>query len=419
MVFNTREFAPDWTDASCLPRGFLEYAHKHCIHVACYPAHTTHIYQGLDVVVFAVLKRCWSEERDKWEREKGEGITKANFITIYGHAHLHALTPDLIRTAFHKTGVWPFNRDVITDSMMAPSKETSTKSHLPITPSTPVRVLVGALQKMSALPSHDENEGEHTSKSSATQEDIETIIKTLAETSLSGLVSSAQLTSQTDLQHNTAHIISPTKKSSMSITNIHPKTANEILLLAALREAKAANAALKQCVISLQASNVLNEMYCAKIRSQLAHHESKKRAGNNGGKILGDGLLRLLSGDEFYERVVEFEEGQTRAATEKRTRAEERKRHAEALASWKKLEDARKVENKARRERYHEALQIWQSEKALAKADPEKRRFTEKKPSLGKLVAPIPRPKVVAVEDESDGEEFDLDEDAGSCASDE
>ncbi|KAJ8592234.1 hypothetical protein M405DRAFT_695312, partial [Rhizopogon salebrosus TDB-379] len=136
-----------------------------------------------------------------------------------------------------------------------------------------------------------------------------------------------------------------------------------------LREAEAANAGLKQRVISLQASNILNEMYCAKIRSQLAHHESKKRAGNSGGKVLGDGLPRLLSGDEFYERVVEFEEGQTRAATEKRTRAEERKRHAEALADWKKLEGARKVENKARRERYREALQIWQSEKALAKAD--------------------------------------------------
>ncbi|KIJ63710.1 hypothetical protein HYDPIDRAFT_68916, partial [Hydnomerulius pinastri MD-312] len=110
----------------------LEYTRKNCIHVACYPVHTTHIYQGLDVVDFTVLKHCWSEERDKWEREKREGITKANFITIYGCAHLQALTPNLIQTAFRKTGVWPCNRDVVSDSMMAPSKETSEKSHLPI-----------------------------------------------------------------------------------------------------------------------------------------------------------------------------------------------------------------------------------------------------------------------------------------------
>ncbi|KIK76196.1 hypothetical protein PAXRUDRAFT_18381 [Paxillus rubicundulus Ve08.2h10] len=37
---------------------FLEYAWKNHIHVLCYPAHTTHVYQGLDVVVFAVLKHC-------------------------------------------------------------------------------------------------------------------------------------------------------------------------------------------------------------------------------------------------------------------------------------------------------------------------------------------------------------------------
>lgn len=100
----------------------------------CYPSHTTHVYQGLDVVVFAVLKKCWSEERDKWEREKGEGITKSNFITIYGQAHLRALTPDLIRMAFRKTGVWPFNPTVISEQMMAPSKETSYQGHLPFEP---------------------------------------------------------------------------------------------------------------------------------------------------------------------------------------------------------------------------------------------------------------------------------------------
>ncbi|KAH7917887.1 DDE-domain-containing protein, partial [Leucogyrophana mollusca] len=120
-------------------RGFLQYARAHRIHVICYPAHATHVYQGLDVVVFAGLKQYWSDERDKWEREKGDGITKSNFLTIYGRAHLRALKPGIIRTAFRKTGVWPFNRDVVTDEMMAPSKETSCEGHLPIRPSTPVR----------------------------------------------------------------------------------------------------------------------------------------------------------------------------------------------------------------------------------------------------------------------------------------
>lgn len=44
---------------------FLEYAQEHNIHVLCYPAHSTHVYQGLNVAVFSVLKRFWSEERDR------------------------------------------------------------------------------------------------------------------------------------------------------------------------------------------------------------------------------------------------------------------------------------------------------------------------------------------------------------------
>ncbi|KAG1888871.1 uncharacterized protein F5891DRAFT_966099 [Suillus fuscotomentosus] len=107
-------------------------------------------------------------------------------------------------------------------------------------------------------------------------------------------------------------------------------------------------------------------MYCSKLRSQLANQESKKRGGKDSGKILGDSLPRLLSGDEFYERVVEFEEAQKRAATEKCTRVEEHKRRAETLAEWKKLEDARKEENKARRDHYHMAIEVWQVEKARA-----------------------------------------------------
>ncbi|KAG1795027.1 uncharacterized protein HD556DRAFT_1217952, partial [Suillus plorans] len=103
---------------------------------------------------------------------------------------------------------------------------------------------------------------------------------------------------------------SPIKKLCTPVASIVPKTANEILLLAALRETEAANAALKQRVITLQASNILNEMYCSKLRSQLANQESKKHGGKDSGKILGDGLPRLLSGDEFYEQVVEFEAAQ-------------------------------------------------------------------------------------------------------------
>jgi hypothetical protein len=46
---------------------FLEYARDHKIHVLCYPAHATHIHQGLDVAIFGALKNCWSDEQNQYE----------------------------------------------------------------------------------------------------------------------------------------------------------------------------------------------------------------------------------------------------------------------------------------------------------------------------------------------------------------
>ncbi|KAF8869294.1 hypothetical protein CPB85DRAFT_1184121, partial [Mucidula mucida] len=91
---------------------------------------------------------------------------------------------------------------------------------------------------------------------------------------------------------------------------IMPKTANEIRLLAALRESEAEQLHLCQRTIELQAANILNEVYCKSLRKRLAFQDEKKRKGKGKGKLVGDGLLVLLTSDEFYERVVEFEKAQ-------------------------------------------------------------------------------------------------------------
>jgi hypothetical protein len=94
------------------------------------------------VAVFGVLKQCWSEELDKWEREKGEKVTKSNFLAIY------ALTSETIKSAFRKTGVWPFNPKVVTDEMLAPARESSNQGHLPITPESPVQAIIQLLRDL-------------------------------------------------------------------------------------------------------------------------------------------------------------------------------------------------------------------------------------------------------------------------------
>ena len=60
----------------------------HQILVVCYPAHTTHVLQGLDVVIFGVLKHLWTIECDQHECETGGKVDKTNFLGIYGRAHL-------------------------------------------------------------------------------------------------------------------------------------------------------------------------------------------------------------------------------------------------------------------------------------------------------------------------------------------
>ncbi|EEB97411.1 hypothetical protein MPER_03274, partial [Moniliophthora perniciosa FA553] len=122
--------------------GFLRFARAHCIHVLCYPAHGTHVYQGLDVVLSSPLKKRWAEEKQKLFEEKRQHINKYNFLAVYGRAHLAALTPENIKAAFAKTGVVPYNPAIITPAMMAPSKETSSTGSLPVPEPSPLQASV-------------------------------------------------------------------------------------------------------------------------------------------------------------------------------------------------------------------------------------------------------------------------------------
>ena len=53
---------------------FLLPAHLHQVIILCYLAHGTHIYQGLDVVIFAILKLLLSKKHDKLLRDTGTAI---------------------------------------------------------------------------------------------------------------------------------------------------------------------------------------------------------------------------------------------------------------------------------------------------------------------------------------------------------
>ncbi|RDB28659.1 Pogo transposable element with KRAB domain [Hypsizygus marmoreus] len=409
---------------------FLNYARTHMIIVICYPSHTTHIYQGLDVVIFATLKHHLNLERRIWQEKNGTPIDKTNFVGVYGRAHLRAFTAETIMAAFRKTGVWPFNPNVVTEEMMAPSKETSVEGHLPLVPPTPVRTIARLLEKISIEDDLPEDSDEESPGSSPTatasssafntrmRVTFDEAVKKLSTTQLAYLTSINPATSEDAMPTTQTQPIPPPRATSRELfSSIKLKTPNEILLMAALREAEAANDALRQRVLALQATNVLNESYCTKLRFQLAHREEKKKNPKGKGKLVGDGLPRLLTGDDFYEWVVEFTNWQREEERKKKEKKQERARLKVAVDEWKKGEDACKVANAAKTERYHEAVKVWEREKAKAKAA--KQTFRIKKPTRQPLQKAKAKPKLADFEQvdgiddssEEDDEEDDDDDD--------
>lgn len=393
--------------------------------------------QGLDVVVFGVLKHFWTVERDRHERETGGKVDKTNFLAIYGRAHLRTMNPDTIRAAFRKTGIWPLDPTVITDVMMALSKETSCEGHLPIEPASPVKAIAKLLRDLSI--SNPDNDGggvdsdaldeplsnpenrqlpadsETTAASTASTRmhlAISTTLQRLTTTRLAYLISPSPLSSTSQLQHNTANPI-PKLPGPQLFQTLVPQTTNEKLLLDALRKREQDAEGLQRRVLELQAANILNEMYCGMLRGQLAYHEKKKNTPKGMGKLVGDGLPRLLSGDEFYERVVEFTDRQKRTERERAERNEAREGRAEAMKEWHKADEERKRENGMKRLRYKDEKIVWEAAKKMAVA--QKKRFGVPAPKLGKCPGPYPKPAVVVPLAESENESDDSpEEDEGS-----
>ncbi|KAH7917731.1 DDE-domain-containing protein, partial [Leucogyrophana mollusca] len=104
-------------------------AYKHGIIVHAFPSKTTHKLQPLDVGVFSSVQRAWTKHCDA-RLVEGVEIDRYNFIHEYMSIH-HVITPELIRSAFKKTGIHPLDPSVFTDRDFAPSTVTSSTAHLP------------------------------------------------------------------------------------------------------------------------------------------------------------------------------------------------------------------------------------------------------------------------------------------------
>ncbi|KAJ7122627.1 hypothetical protein C8R43DRAFT_865806, partial [Mycena crocata] len=174
-------------------------------------------------------------------------------------------------------------------------------------------------------------------------------------------------------------MISPEKARNVFLLAAEPATALERELQAALRTEQQRNKNQKRQMVSMQSALVLNGPYCDLIRGQLAAQEKKKNRHKKG-RLVGDGLPRLLTSRDFVQRVVDFENDATEKASQLEKRKATRAEKGEAMKRWKELDDERKERNKEIRRNWEEDVKEWEAERDVAKA--EHRRPGWKKPVL-------------------------------------
>ena len=94
------------------------------IHVLALPSHTTHCLQPLDDIPFTNFKTAWYEGVRQYVRKSGaKKLSKAEFFDVFSPAWLKAITVNAIRGGFRNTGVWPIDRQAISDAKIGPSIE--------------------------------------------------------------------------------------------------------------------------------------------------------------------------------------------------------------------------------------------------------------------------------------------------------
>lgn len=87
-----------------------------------FPPHCTHRLQPLDVSVFGPFKKYLASAQDGWLRSNaGKTMTIYDIPKIVATALPLATTANNIINGFKKTGIFPFNADIFTESDFAPS----------------------------------------------------------------------------------------------------------------------------------------------------------------------------------------------------------------------------------------------------------------------------------------------------------
>lgn len=110
----------------------IEMARANDVDLLCFPSHTTHLLQPLDVGVFKSFKTNFSNAcRRYMAANPGRIITTDLIATMVGEAWPLSLTPVNIMSGFRKCGIFPLNPGQISDRQTAPSRTFCSEENSP------------------------------------------------------------------------------------------------------------------------------------------------------------------------------------------------------------------------------------------------------------------------------------------------
>ena len=224
----------------------------------------------------------------------------------------------------------------------------------------------------------------------------------LPDTDVGFLYSGQPVKSTSKLPPLPTAFISPCKPHNTDLLLMTATTDMEQQLQQALREANDRDMHRKDTVAGLQSAAVLQGKYCEVVHSQLAGNEEKKQ-GTRKGKLVGDGLPRVLTDSVFIGRVIEQEENQVREAAEKEARKVTRMTRKAELDAWIIAKGVRTEANLVLVAGWKVEVAGWEQKRAQMKNNG-KTRGWGKVPSRPKMVPAVIKPGIRATT-ENDGDD--------------
>lgn len=106
----------------------LKFCFEHNIILCRLPSHTSHKLQPCDVGMFGPLKTAYREEVERLYRGGANTIGKQHFTLLYARARETAFTSRNIKSGWCKTGLYPFNPEMVLQGIQKPLSELNAES---------------------------------------------------------------------------------------------------------------------------------------------------------------------------------------------------------------------------------------------------------------------------------------------------